>query len=393
MTPPQTIRPVCAAALTLAAWAMVGCSTTENFLSGDKIDYRAQAAKTAPLDVPPDLSQLAQEGRYMPQAGVVSASALRQQGGGAPGAVTATTGGPVVAPSTVGEVRILRDGQTRWLVGPQPPEQLYPLLRSFWTERGFVLETDSPELGILETDWAENRAKLPQDMVRRTIGRVFDSLFSTAERDRFRTRIERSPTGGSEVYIVHRGLSEVFTDNNLRDRTVWQPRPRDPELEAEFLTRLMVRLGSKQDAARTAVAAAAPVATTARAGTTPAAAAAPAGRALPAEASLNLAEGFDRAWRQVGVALDRSGFTVEDRDRAAGLYFVRYIDQKLVGKDEPNFFQRMFSGSKDSRPVRYRLQVKASGNTTTVTVLNSQGEADNGDAARQIIARLAEELR
>jgi len=385
VTAPQTIRPVCAAALTLAAWAMVGCSTTENFLSGDKIDYRSQAAKTAPLDVPPDLTQLAQDNRYQPQAGVVSASAMRQ-GGATPGAAPATS--PAVAPAAVGDVRIMRDGQTRWLVSPEPPEKLFPQLRSFWTERGFVLETDSPELGILETDWAENRAKLPQDMLRRSIGRLFESLYSTAERDRYRTRIERSASGGSEVYIVHRGLAEVYDNNTLRDRTVWQPRPRDTELEAEFLARLMVRLGSTESAARVAVAGA-PAAAPARTATAPGAAS----RALPAQASLNLTESFDRAWRLVGVALDRSGFTVEDRDRGAGLYFVRYIDQKLVGKDEPNFFQRLFSGDKENRPVRYRVQVKSNGNTSTVTVLNSQGEPDNSEAARQITARLADELR
>jgi outer membrane protein assembly factor BamC len=115
--------------------------------------------------------------------------------------------------------------------------------------------------------------------------------------------------------------------------------------------------------------------------------------ALPATASLTLNEGFDRAWRQVGLALDRSGFTVEDRDRSAGLYFVRYIDPRLAGKEEPNFLQRLFRGESEARPVRYRVQVKSSGNSTTVSVQNSQGEADNSNVARQIIGRLSEDLR
>ncbi len=39
-------------------------------------------------------------------------------------------------------------------------------------------------------------------------------------------------------------------------RTAWQPRPADPDLEAEMLRRLMVRLGVAEERARTAVASA-----------------------------------------------------------------------------------------------------------------------------------------
>ena len=47
---------------------------------------------------------------------------------------------------------------------------------------------------------------------------------------------------GSEVYITHRGVQEVYT-NTTKDSTVWQPRPSDPQLEATFLARLMSKLG------------------------------------------------------------------------------------------------------------------------------------------------------
>ena len=51
---------------------------------------------------------------------------------------------------------------------------------------------DQPNLGIMETDWAENRAKIPQDFIRNTLGKLLDSVYSTGERDRFRTRLERT---------------------------------------------------------------------------------------------------------------------------------------------------------------------------------------------------------
>lgn len=363
-----------------AALSLAGCSSFENLMSGDKVDYRGQGQqKAASLEVPPDLSQLAREGRYQPLGGVVSASTMRQQGAAPAPAAT----GAAFAPNAVGDMRIERMGNVRYLVSSLPPDKLYPLVRSFWQERGFTLATDNPEIGLLETDWAENRAKIPQDALRRTLGRVLDGLYSTPERDRFRTRIERS-AAGSEVYISHRGMQEIYT-SELKDSTVWQPRPADPELEAEFLSRLMVKLGAKEETARSTVAAAPVTATPAR----------PRSTALPATATMDVPDNFDRTWRQVGLALDRSGFTIEDRDRSAGLYFVRYIDPKLAGKEEPGFFSKLFGGAKDnSRPQRVRVLVKSQGAASTnVAVQTADGTADNSEQARTIIGKLIDELR
>ncbi|MDO9285088.1 MAG: outer membrane protein assembly factor BamC [Aquabacterium sp.] len=378
----HAVTPLRAATLLLAL-SLAGCSSMDGLVSGDKVDYRGQTVKSQPLEVPPDLSQLAREGRYQPQTGVVSASTLRQQGAAAPAAAPAT-----VAPNAVADMRIERQGNTRWLVTGLPPDKLYPLLRSFWQERGFALAVDNPEIGLMETDWAENRAKIPMDTIRRTLGRALDSLYSTPERDKFRTRIERT-ANGSEVYISHRGMMEIYV-NELKDRTVWQPRPSDPELEAEFLSRLMVKLGAKEDTARTAVAAAAPGAAP-NTSSTPAKARA---STLPATAALEIDDSFERAWRQVGLALDRSGFTVEDRDRSAGVYFVRYIDPKLAGKEEPNFIAKLFGADKDAaRPQRVRVLVKGTGAKSMVTVQTADGAADNSEQARTIIGKLIDQMK
>jgi len=384
---PHRATPVRLAALALAL-SLAGCTWTSSGSSSDNIDYKGKAAKTQPLDVPPDLTQLAREGRYQPQAGgAVSATAMKSAGGASS---PVASSGPVVAPSALGDVRVLRDGQQRWLVSSLPPEKLYPLVRSFWVDRGFVLVQDSPELGLLETDWAENRAKLPDDFIRNTIGRVFDKVFDTGERDRYRTRIERTATG-SEVYISHRGLIEVATGVQ-KDTVVWQNRPSDPQLEAEFLARLMVRLGSKDEAVAKADVAAAEPARAASAAAAPASTRA----VLSADGKLlALAENFERGWRQVGLALDRGGFTVEDRDRSAGLYFVRYADPKLAGQEEPNFFAKLFSKDSDNlkRLQRYRVVVKATGDKTQISVLTGDGGPDSGEASRVILGKLQEALR
>jgi len=367
------IAPVRLSLIALAAASLVGCSWLGELVSGDKVDYRNQPQKSKPLDVPPDLTQLSRENRYAQQGGVISAAATPSQA-----APVATT--PTVAPQALGEVRVERDGAQRWLVVPMAPEQLYPQVKAFWLERGFTIATDSPETGVIETDWAENRAKLPNDVIRNTIGRVLGNLYDTGERDRFRTRIERSATG-SEVYISHRGLEEVYTSDR-KESTTWRPRAGDPQLEAEFLSRLMAKLGVKEETAKTLVA------TPQQA---PARARAVAGAAN--SAALEVDEPFDRAWRRVGLALDRGGFTVEDRDRTGGLYYVRYIDPKNADKEEPGFFSRLFGGKDTRGPLRYRISVKGSGDKTVVSVLTSAGNADVGENGQRIVGQLINELR
>jgi outer membrane protein assembly factor BamC len=369
--------PLRLSALSLAV-LLGGCSSIENMFSNDKVDYRSptNSAKGKPLDVPPDLSQLARDSRYQPQGGVVSAAATP----GSPNAPAMQPVSAAVAPLAQGDVRIERDGSQRWLVVPMPPEQLWPLLRTFWQERGLPIVSDNPQTGVMETDWVENRAKLPQDAIRNTIGRLLDAAYDTGLRDRYRTRVERTATGGSEVYISHRGMEEIYTGER-KDSTTWQPRAPDPGLEAEMLSQLMVRLGSKEEVARTAVAGAPELPARARAlggsGT-----------------ALEVDEPFDRAWRRVGLALDRSGFTVEDRDRAGGLYFVRYIDPKNDGKDEPSWWSKLFSGAKGpTGPEKYRVAVKGSGEKTTVSVLTSSGDANSGETGQRIVGILVKELR
>jgi len=277
-------------ALVITALLASGCSV----LQEDRIDYRS-ARPAATLEVPPDLTQLQRDSRFVaPGTTAVTAAGFQLPQPGAAALPTATV--------QVGDVRIERAGDQRWLVVNRPPEQLWSPIRDFWQANGFLLTLDQQQLGLMETDWAENRAQIPQDIIRATLGRLFDTLYSTGERDRFRTRLERRADGGTEIFISHRGMIEVF--NERRDSTLWQPRPTNHELEAEFLRRLMVQLGVTQEQAQALVAAATPAQPLSRIETV---------NNLPV---LQLDEGFDRAWRRVGLALDRTGFTVEDRDRA-----------------------------------------------------------------------------
>ena len=210
------------------AVALSACSVIEE----GKIDYKS-AKKGSTLEVPPDLTQLTKDTRYTASPDrSVSAVALQAGQAQVPTVERA-------APLQVGDVEIMRDGDKRWLVVNRPVDQLWEPTREFWLDHGFNLAQEKSDLGIIETEWAENRAKLPQDIIRSTLGKVFDSLYSTSERDRFRTRLERRADGKTEIYITHRGMEEVYSNTN-KDSTIWQPRPADPELVTEFLRRLMI---------------------------------------------------------------------------------------------------------------------------------------------------------
>src|SRR3981081_1489903 len=219
----------------LALAGLTGCSSIGSLLEGDRIDYKS-AGKAPSLEVPPDLTQLQRENRYaLPDTtnrGTATASGYNslQIAGPATAAVA-------VAPKAAADIRIERAGNQRWLVVRQTPGTLLPQINAFRRDSVFLVNIDSPQTGIMETDWAENHTKIPQDFIRRTLGKALDSLYSTGERDKFRTRIERGQEGTSEIYISHRGAQEVLTGD--KDSTVWTPRPADTELGGEFLARLI----------------------------------------------------------------------------------------------------------------------------------------------------------
>ena len=355
-----------------------GCTTIGDTLAGGKVDYKsATAARKGPgLEVPPDLSQLSRDSRYVVPGMAVSANSYQvAQPNGSAAKTTAA--------NAIGDVRIERAGSQRWLVVNRPADKLWDPVRNFWKESGFQLPIEQPELGIMETDFAENRAKLPQDFIRSTLGQVFDSLYSTGERDKFRTRLERTANSGTEIFISHRGMVEVVTSSTGTTgsgSTAWQPRPADPELEAEFLRRLMVKLGVSQEQSKILL----------TSGVTRRTSRITSVSGVPV---LQVDDGFERAWRRVGLALDRTGFTVEDRDRTKGLYFVRYVPLTTDTK-EPGFFSKLFNISKaESATLKYRIALNSKDESTSVSVLNADDKPETSVNAERIIKVLADDLK
>ena len=355
----------------IALTTLVLLSGCGSIMDGDKVNYKTEGGtKVVPLDIPPDLTQLTRDTRYAVPGGPVTASSM----GIRPVAPVATT-----AAKQVNDVRIERDGKQRWLVVNRPAEAVWPIVEGFWKENGFEYVIEQQQLGLLETEWAENRAKIPQDFIRRNLGKVLDGLYSSGERDKFRTRIERNSTGGVDIFVTHRGMVEEYKDQT-KSGTIWIPRPSDPELEAEFLSRLMIKLGVSAEQAKASTAPA-EVAMTKTALVT-----------KDDVTQLNIPDSYDVAWRRVGLALDRTGFTVEDRDRAQGVYFVRYVD--TATKEEKGFFSKMFSASTpDAGPVKYRIAVRKTDSASEVTVQDAAGKTLNSPVTQRILKLLADDLR
>lgn len=356
---------------------MAGCSSTSNSILGDKVDYRTAGAKVVNLDVPPDLSKLPGQSRYgQVSPAIVSANSLNTP------TATSTQASTSVAPGQFGSVKLERQGQTRWLSLNVPPEQVWDQVRTFWKDAGFELVVDQPETGLLETNWAENRAKLPQDIVRRTFGTIMDGLYDTGERDQFKTRIERTAKG-CEIYVTHRGVSEEYA-NAQKDQTRWQSRL-DAELEAEMLSRLMVRLGASKDAAQAAktdVTQAQPKGTGANT----------LARLSDNQSGLSVDDDFETVWRRIGLALDRAGYTIEARDRINGQYDVR-LPGDNGDKPKQGFWAGLFGGKDGGQAVvKHKVLVQAAGNKTNIQITDQNGGVQTTAIAQRIAKDLLNEL-
>lgn len=354
----------------LATLAIASIAACGGSLFEKKIDYKS-AGQLPPLEIPPDLTKPRADDRYaLPEQNQESSATLSEYNQDR----QSTPGGSAILP-TAESLRVERGGTQRWLVIDAAPEQLWQPIKEFWQETGFLISNEIPVAGIIETDWAENRAKIPESGIRKLLGKVIDQAYSTAERDRFRTRLERGEEAGTtEIYISHRGMYEVLVGQRGTESTKWQPRPADPDLEAEMLYRLMARLGAKKQQIDAQAKKPQEIRAT----------------LAPGAANLILNDAFDRAWRRVGLALDRVGFTVEDRDRSKGLYFVRYLDPESDAAKKKSWFSW---GSDKKKPEQYRISVSEAGSGSEVKVLSGTGAKDTSAASGRILALLQEQLR
>jgi len=403
-----------AVALLMAGGLVAGCSSP----TPGKIDYRSDAkAKESSLAVPPNmLDETADQRSLPPQGGETSLSSLKQTQAAAP-----VSDQSQVLPQVPG-MHIQRDGTESWLViDNRTPDQVWPQVRRFWQEQGFLLVVDQRDKGVMETDWNETHPKISDGLVRNTLSWAMGNSYVGAERNKYRTRLETSSAGGTYVFISQKGLSEQVTGTN-NDSSKWVPKPNDPALEAEYLKRLMMTLANAKpgvpDAQIAADADAKASSNSASKSKMPdSAAAATAAQNVAAvgqqsgsgsssssgaqgtsgqysSTELTLGEPYERAWVRVGIALDRANFTVDDRDRTKGIYYVRYVDPQDKTSDEQGFWNQIFHGRKEKTARQYKLNVRAvTENQTRIAIVDDSGQIDSSRPAREIMNLMVGELQ
>ena len=365
------------AVLALALGSLAGCESLNDMFASDRVNYK-DTPTAPPLNVPQDLSSAPNDQKYVAPPATVTL------GGAAQRTITPAGNATLGVPDAQDPfgMHVERDGDRRWLVvDGRSPDDVWPQLQEFWTENGFTLTTDSPSTGIMTTDWAENRANIPDDWFRRTIGRVIDFAYSSGTRDRFRVLVSRGPDGQTDISVTHNAMEEVLTGQD-KTGSKWVERPRDPALEAAFLAKIMQKFGLTDAQSKQLLTDARP----STAGVKIAAG--------PDGTTLDLPEAFDTAWLRVGLALDRTNFTVDNRDREKGLYFVRYADSMqelkgdgLLGK----LFYNPKKASKDQGP-EYVVAVRSTGNSTQVAVVDQTGRIDTSSDAQRIVSALHAQL-
>ena len=292
------------------------------------------STRTTGLEVPPDLTQLAKDTRYQPStSGVISAStfqtapalrpALRPRLPPACGAPAAPARGrrrrgrddADDRADAVGSFKIERLGNDRWLSTTLTPEQVYPA-------GAHLLEGQrlQPRPGPSGSRRARDRlGREPRQAAAATSSAHRSASCSRTAYSDQRARQVPHP-GRAHARPAATSTSPIAawkrsTSASARSRTVWQPRPADPSARG----RVPVPPDGRSSAPRTRKPRRSPP---------PRPTAPPRGARRRARARARptgrrrrpcrLDDGFDRAWRRVGLALDRSGFTVEDRDRGPG---------------------------------------------------------------------------
>jgi outer membrane protein assembly factor BamC len=372
--------------ITTLTFVLIGCSSGGGYFSDSERIYRSQKETVDDLEVPPDLtSSSISDAMAIPGAASASYEEYANKQVRSSGAVAITN--DEVLPE-FSNIQIKRDRDLRWLVIDAQPQAVWLKVIEFWRSNGLLLVEQDPTTGIMKTDWLESRADIKQGPITEFFRQTLGSIYSSATRDQFRVRLEKGvESGTTELYLTHRGMEEKLKEDfsGNADTTYWTPRPNDPGIEAAMLRSIMVHLGMASEQAAQALA-----------------------QGEQREQQSNLIktgeraelwinEGFARAWRLTGVALDRVGFAVEDRDRSSGIYFVRYSELSGVDEEEQGFFSKLAFWRSDEKSLdkdsQYQVVLSETDQGTRVVIRDKDGATTDVQSAGRILTMIHEQIR
>jgi len=364
------------------------CSLTpdlNDYLPDQRLEYKKQREASENLEIPPDLTAGSfDDAMDVPPLG---GSATYSEYMGTKSSRQRIAGNGDVLPE-VKDVELRREGNNRWLEIKASPQQVWPKVVGFWRSQGILLVEQDPSTGIMKTDWLENRAEIRRDFVTKMLRKVADGLYATSQRDQYRVRIEPGQVAGStDLYLTHRAMEERFRTNAAGEEvsTIWEPAPADPDKEAVMLRRLLIYLGVPEKQASGLASRAQPSASGTKSQLT---------KGSGGESVLVVSDEFRSAWRLTGLALDRVGFAVEDRDRTQGIYYVRY-DDPSKGEKKKGWGSKLAFWRSDEKKgaAQYQVKLTGDGDRTRVVVRDQVGQPASAATADRILQLLNEQIR
>ena len=348
-----------------------GCS----WFGGTKSSSQARRDSHS-LEVPPELTQ-----PKTSDSMTIPVVTPEQAGyGPRPGDQQSAVVNTALLPKPAG-ARVVQVGDLRWAELDGRPETIWQEAQGFLRSLGFEISYEEPQLGILETNWLSNRAY-------RNIGfwkSILGGVTVTGLRDRYRVRLERTDAPNiTRMYLVHQGLIEDVVEDASGENInrLWRWRPSDPELEAELLQRFLVFRGMDEKQAEQVTAPQPRVE-----------------RAVLQDVSggqlVVVNDNFARTWRRVGVAIDRLGLIVDDRNRSEGLYYLSLSDDFIEQhKTDSGVLKKWFGGDEQKKAsTKFVLKLEEHGETTTVSLHDQNGQLDNSSTAKMLNELLYQQLR
>lgn len=361
---------------------IAGCGSSDK-KDRPKTEYYGSVMRSGGLEIPPDLTQTDPDQNITLPAGADSSNG--QASSGQQGGVLSNRR-VLAEPSNV---TLMRDEDQRWLIVSAEPDIIWPELVEYWTKDGIELVINSPESGVIETEWLINYADFTS-----SFGKVFRGILNkvteSGRRDKYRISIDYGvEPGTTEVYVAHRGMEEIAlgpTRTQIPDYK-WVKRPSDPSLELAIMRQIMVYLGVDEDEADSM-----------------------AEQDLPEEVDkarlliddvdepvLVLDDTFPRAWQRVGLALDRSGYIVVGRNRQQGGYLIELANPDLIEEKKDGFFSRLFKRDKqDVEEILYKAQVRLvpqKDDKTLIAIATEEGLHDSSETAISLLQQLYDQLK
>jgi len=284
------------------------------------------------------------------------------------------------APSNV---EVKKAGERRWLVVDKKPDAVWNLSKSFFKSHGFSIKKTNKKIGIMETDYLESHAEIPDQslgVIRSMLKKALKARYALPIVDKYRIRIEPTDNGNkSEVYLTLTSMVEVITgEGGEAENTIWQSQEKDQALETEMLYRLMTFLGSDHAIAREKIIAAKEeknLAVSIADGV---------GGYAKLVFSLNQ---YD-TWDNVGWALDQLEVDVEDKDVKEGSFYINVARTEDLG-----IFSRMFGD--DAVKKSFQIIVKQTGTDKTEVYFNDLSEENEQatiDFSHEFLGNIAKQF-